>query len=62
MANQVIIVGAGLGGLAAAIRLAAQGRRVTVLEKNERPGGKLNLVRERATPSTPGHRCSRCPG
>jgi len=46
MANQVIIVGAGLGGLAAAIRLAAQGRRVTVLEKNERPGGKLNLVRE----------------
>ncbi len=40
----IIIVGAGLGGLAAAIRLAAQGRRVIVLEKNERVGGKLNLV------------------
>jgi phytoene desaturase len=44
--SQVIVVGAGLGGLAAAIRLAAQGRRVTVLEKNERAGGKLNLLRE----------------
>jgi phytoene desaturase len=42
----VIVVGGGLGGLAAAIRLAAQGRAVTLLEKNERVGGKLNLVRE----------------
>jgi phytoene desaturase len=42
--QQVIVVGAGLGGLAAAIRLAVQGRQVLVLEKNERVGGKLNLV------------------
>lgn len=41
--NAVIIIGAGVGGLAAAIRLAAQGVRVTLLEKNERVGGKLNL-------------------
>ncbi|PDW00708.1 phytoene desaturase family protein [Candidatus Chloroploca asiatica] len=40
----IIIVGAGLGGLAAAIRLAAQGHRVLILEKNARVGGKLNLV------------------
>lgn len=42
--SPVIVVGGGLGGLATAIRLAAQGRRVTLLEKNERVGGKLNLV------------------
>ncbi|WP_298817167.1 phytoene desaturase family protein [Chloroflexus sp.] len=39
----VIIVGGGLGGLATAVRLAAQGRRVILCEQNERVGGKLNL-------------------
>lgn len=43
--SHVLIVGGGLGGLATAIRLATRGRRVTLLEKNERVGGKLNLVR-----------------
>jgi phytoene desaturase len=42
----VIIVGGGLGGLAAAIHLALQGLQVIVLEKNERVGGKLDLIRE----------------
>lgn len=44
MQNDIIIVGAGLGGLAAAIRLQKAGYRVRVLEKNERVGGKMNLV------------------
>jgi phytoene desaturase len=44
--HPIIIVGGGLGGLAAAIRLAARGRRVALLEKNERVGGKLNIVSE----------------
>jgi phytoene desaturase len=42
----VIVIGAGVGGLAAAIRLAAKGHRVTVIEKLERPGGKLNLLED----------------
>jgi phytoene desaturase len=42
----IVIVGGGLGGLAAAIRLAAHGRRVVLCEKNERVGGKLNIVAE----------------
>lgn len=41
--KHAVIIGGGLGGLSAAISLAADGHRVTVLEKNERAGGKLNL-------------------
>lgn len=36
----VVVVGAGLGGLSAAIRLAAAGYPVTVFEKQDGPGGK----------------------
>jgi phytoene desaturase len=42
MDKKVTVIGAGLGGLAAAIRLAALGMKVTVYEKNSRPGGKMN--------------------
>jgi len=42
----IIVVGGGLGGLAAAIHLAARGRRILLIEKNERVGGKLNIVEE----------------
>lgn len=40
----VIIVGAGIGGLAAAIRLAAAGFRVSLVEAADHPGGKLRQV------------------
>ncbi|PYZ97863.1 phytoene desaturase [Alteribacter lacisalsi] len=40
--KRVVVIGGGLGGLSAAIRLAADGHEVKVLEKNERAGGKLN--------------------
>lgn len=43
-AKRVIIVGAGLGGLSAALHLAANGFQVTLLEKNPTVGGKLNRI------------------
>jgi diapolycopene oxygenase len=46
MENRIVIVGAGPGGLSAAIHLAASGLQVTVLEKNARVGGKMSEVRE----------------
>jgi phytoene desaturase len=43
MAKSAGIIGAGLGGLSAALRLAANGFKVDLFEKNESPGGKMNL-------------------
>jgi phytoene desaturase len=42
--DHVVIVGAGLGGLSAAMRLAGAGRRVTVLERESVPGGRAGLL------------------
>ena len=41
----VIVVGAGVGGLACAIDLARSGCRVRVLEQRPQPGGKARVVR-----------------
>lgn len=41
MDADIIVIGAGVGGLSAAIRLAAAGRRVLVLERNPAVGGKM---------------------
>ena len=40
--KSVIVIGAGIGGLTAAIHLARIGLHVTVLEKNSRPGGRCD--------------------
>ncbi|MBL8929071.1 MAG: phytoene desaturase [Kineosporiaceae bacterium] len=42
--DHVVIVGAGLAGLSAAMRLAGVGRRVTVLEREPIPGGRAGLI------------------
>jgi phytoene desaturase len=41
----IIIIGAGIGGLSAAIRLASAGQRVIVLEANAAVGGKMSEIR-----------------
>lgn len=40
MSKKVVVIGAGFAGLAAAANLAADGFEVTVLEKNDVPGGR----------------------
>ncbi|TCO09850.1 phytoene desaturase family protein [Natronoflexus pectinivorans] len=42
--KKIIIVGAGLGGLATALRLASKGFDVTILEKHHQAGGRLNML------------------
>jgi phytoene desaturase len=42
--DRVVVVGAGLGGLACAIRLAAAGREVTLLEREQHPGGRAGRL------------------
>ena len=51
--DRVVIVGAGLAGLSAALRLAGAGREVTVLEREDVPGGRNGLL-EVASPSGDG--------
>ncbi len=46
----IAIVGAGIGGLAAAMRLAHAGARVSVFERHATPGGKMRTVPSAAGP------------
>ncbi|WP_371621741.1 phytoene desaturase [Streptomyces sp. NBC_01116] len=43
--DHVVVVGAGLAGLAAALHLLGAGRRVTVVEQEDVPGGRAGLLR-----------------
>lgn len=43
---RIVVIGSGFGGLAAAIRLQAQGHEVTVLEQRDQPGGRAYVYRQ----------------
>lgn len=46
MSKKVVIIGAGIGGIATALRLSKQGYKVTLLEKNHQAGGRLNQLKK----------------
>jgi 1-hydroxycarotenoid 3,4-desaturase len=43
-AKRIVVIGAGMGGLVAALLLAARGHEVTLVEKADAPGGKMREV------------------
>ncbi len=43
---KAIIIGAGMAGLASAVRMACRGYKVEVFEANDYPGGKLSEIRQ----------------
>ena len=45
-AKQAVVVGAGFGGLALAIRLQAAGMQTTLLEKRDKPGGRAYVYED----------------
>lgn len=44
--QKAVVIGCGIAGIAAAIRLAVKGYNVTVFEKNSEPGGKLAVYKK----------------
>jgi oxygen-dependent protoporphyrinogen oxidase len=54
VAGRVVVVGAGIAGLAAADRLVARGFDVTVLERGEQPGGRAESCVEKSFRYEPG--------
>jgi phytoene desaturase len=44
--TRALVVGAGFGGLAAAVRLAVKGYGVTIVEKRDRPGGRASVFEQ----------------
>src|SRR5690606_20333409 len=45
-APHAVVIGAGFGGLAAAVRLLVRGYRVTVVDRLDQPGGRARVFKE----------------
>jgi len=45
--NQVVVIGSGFGGLAAAIRLQAKGYQTIILEMRDMPGGRAYVYKDK---------------
>lgn len=46
MNKSVLIIGAGIGGLSTALRLATKGYKVQIIEKSHQAGGRLNQIKK----------------
>jgi phytoene desaturase len=46
MSKKVLIIGSGLGALSTALRLSSRGYDVEIVEKHQRAGGRLNLLKK----------------
>jgi phytoene desaturase len=46
MNHRIVVIGSGFGGLAAAVRLAARGHDVTIVEKRDKPGGRAYVYEQ----------------
>ena len=44
--KRIIVIGGGLGGISAAVSLASEGYEVELFEKNDKLGGKLNVLEQ----------------
>ena len=44
--SEIIVIGAGYGGLVASALLAKDGHKVTVIEKNEQVGGRAGMFKK----------------
>ena len=52
--SRAIVIGGGLGGMAAALRLRAKGYRVTLIERLPMLGGRAQVFTATASAMTPG--------
>ena len=46
MSRRIVVIGSGFGGLAIAVRLAANGHDVTLIDKRDKPGGRAYVYEQ----------------